>query len=73
MWQDRLVTDTTTSIPDFSAIQHGTLPTGTVTDEGEILDVSDTAYLVQDGGGERWVAFRVIHGPYTVVRPLVLF
>jgi uncharacterized protein YecA (UPF0149 family) len=53
---------------DFSTIQHGTLPTGTVTEHGTITQVSLTAYQMDES---RWVPFMTVHGPYQPVERLV--
>lgn len=53
---------------DFTTIQHGLCPTGTVTPLGVIEQVSFTAYLI----GGCWVPFTRIHGPYRPVMPLVV-
>lgn len=53
---------------DFTSVQHGTLPTGTVTDLGVIEASSLTAYRI-DG---EWVPFCRIHGQRRpVLQPLV--
>jgi hypothetical protein len=54
---------------DFSLIPHGHLTVGTVTELGEIEQVSLTAYRI----GSRWIAFRAIHGAYRPVEPLITF
>lgn len=54
----------------FAAIQHGLLPSGTVTDLGMIADITDTAYKMADGS---FVAFTKVHGPYGFTEPLVVF
>lgn len=53
---------------DFTSIQHGCLPSGTVTSLGTIEQVSFTAYLI----GGQWVPFTRIHGPHKPVMPLVV-
>ena len=53
---------------NFFHIQHGCLPTGTVTNLGTIEAVSLTAYKI-DG---RWVAFTKVHGERRAESPLVI-
>lgn len=57
-------------MPDFSLVQPGLLPAGTVTPLGMIVRTSLTAYEMADGS---WVAFRRIHGVPAPVLPLVQF
>lgn len=53
---------------DFSSIQHGLLPRGTVTTYGTIVSTSYTAYQMDDGS---YVPFLLIHGAYKAAFPLV--
>ena len=55
------------SVMDFTSIQAGLLPTGTVTGLGTIEACSMTAYLI-DGA---WIPFHRIHGRPAIARPLV--
>lgn len=57
------------SVMNFSNVQAGLLPTGTVTDLGTIVRASYTAYEMSDG---EWVAFGRIHGRQAPVMPLVV-
>ncbi len=52
---------------NFSSIQAGCLPTGTVTSFGTVEATSYTAYLI-DG---TWVPFFRLHGQPSPVMPLV--
>lgn len=55
-------------MPEFPHIQHGTLPSGTVTELGTITAVSCTAYEI---AGE-WHPFVRLHGPRRpILQPLV--
>lgn len=54
----------------FSNIQHGLLPSGTVTEFGVIVDTTFTAYKMEDGS---FVPFMKVHGPYKFETPLVVF
>jgi hypothetical protein len=56
------------STMDFSTIQHGLLPAGTVTPQGVIARSSMTAYQMEDGA---WVPFAKVHGPRPWASPLV--
>ena len=58
------------SIMDFSSVQAGCLPTGTVTAFGAIVSTSYTAYEVEGG---TWVPFHKVHGAYAPATPLVTF
>jgi len=58
------------SVMDFTTITHGSLPAGTITSEGEIVQRTLTAYEMTDG---RFVGFAKVHGPYGWVEPLVTF
>jgi hypothetical protein len=58
------------SVMNFSNIQAGLLPTGTVTDFGVIVSTSYTAYEMDNG---EWIAFHRIHGRPAPVMPLVVF
>jgi hypothetical protein len=58
-----------TTTTDPTTIQHGLLPSGTVTAQGTIARTSDTAYQMTDGS---WVPFRTVHGPYRPASPLVV-
>lgn len=44
---------------DFSAVPHGTLPAGTVTEHGTIEGSTLTAYIMTSGC---WIPFQVVHG-----------
>lgn len=57
------------AMSDFSTVQAGLLPAGTVTEFGVIVRSSYTAYEVE--GGE-WVPFHRIHGRPQPVMPLVV-
>jgi hypothetical protein len=57
------------AMSDFSTVQAGLLPAGTVTEFGVIVRSSYTAYEVE--GGE-WIAFHRVHGHPAPVMPLVV-
>lgn len=54
---------------DFSAVQAGLLPAGTVTEHGTIVSSTLTAYEMTDGS---FVAFQRVHGRPAPVMPLVV-
>jgi hypothetical protein len=54
---------------DFSTVQAGTIPAGTVTPLGTVEATSYTAYKI-DG---EWVPFHRIHGKPSPATPLVTF
>lgn len=58
------------AMSDFSTVQPGLLPAGTVTPLGVIVRSSLTAYEMEDGS---WVAFRRVHGTPKAAEPLVVF
>lgn len=61
----------TAPVPEFSHVQRGLLPAGTVTRFGLIVQTSLTAYKV--AGGD-WVSFDAVHGaPQGIIEPLVVF
>lgn len=53
----------------FSNIQHGLLPSGTVTEQGIIVCSTLTAYEMEDG---TFVPFSAVHGPYEAAEPLLV-
>lgn len=53
---------------EFSAIQPGLLPAGTVTEHGTIVASTLTAYELADGS---FVAFQQVHGKPAPATPLV--
>lgn len=55
---------------DFSSVQAGLLPAGTVTALGTVVRSTLTAYEMVDGS---FVAFRRVHGVPAPVEPLVVF
>lgn len=56
-------------MPEFSAVQPGLLPAGTVTEHGTIVSSTLTAYEMADGS---FVPFRSVHGRPAPVMPLVV-
>lgn len=55
---------------DFSTVVPGTLAAGTVTDHGEIVSTTLTAYEMADG---TFVPYSAIHGTPKAATPLVSF